>query len=374
MKHFKVLLVGYYGKANFGDDVLLKVTHGLVRQWQPDAEVSVLCDQYLDDYLPELLGENLRILKFGDRENFDLIIHGGGGTFFDFTNHGAVGLISNVAIKLMGFGNYAAFDRFVRKILGKQRFSAKRRIGWGIGVGTYTSSSNKLKHHIPALLDFDMLAVRDSESLRNLEVFNIGDRAILGSDLAFLSNYWVPFSGLHKHHETGAKPNLGMVLRDWLYGSSENYIESFLEILPELQNIYELSFFVFDKRVDQHLLDLFKNYTTYVWDPPKTGFDRFCSLLAQQDALVTSRAHGAICGAVLGIPSVLIGIEPKLKTIYEMLPQSTTLLSPSNLDIDNLIREIDTILECRNSIIVDEVTRNRVLIDNAITVTLSADV
>ena len=357
----RILLTGYYGKANFGDDILLKVTHGFVRQWQPNAEISVLCDHYLDDYLPELLGENLRILKPGDRENFDLIIHGGGGTFFDFTNHGVVSLTCNAVIKLIGFGNYAAFDRFVRKICGKQRLSAKRRIGWGIGVGTYTLSSNKLRHNIPTLLDFDMLAVRDSVSLKNLEVFNISNRAILGSDLAFLSNYWVPFSLLHKHHQTKAKPSLGIILRDWPYGSSENYIESFVKILPGLQDIYDLSLFVFDKRVDQLLLDFFKNYTTHVWDPPKTSYKEFCSLLAQQDVLVSSRAHGAICGAVLGIPSVLLEIEPKLRTVHEMLPHATYLLSPIGLRLDRLKTAIDSVLSIFSATNSDDVNKNKTL-------------
>ena len=333
----KVLLLGYYGKANFGDDVLLKVTHSLVRELLPGADISVCCDRYIDDYLPTLLGENLCILKPGDSEHFDLIIHGGGGTFFDFSVQATCQLCVNKSISSLGFENYVAIDGFIRRLLGKQRFSGGRRIGWGVGVGTYTPSSKKLRHHIPTILDFDMFSVRDSESLKNLEYFKMSERAVLGSDLAFLSSFWMPSSLLHKSHQSGTRPRLGVILRDWHYGHNANYLESFVEMLPQLQNTYELSLFIFDKRVDKDLLDVAKSYDTHVWNPPKTSFDDFCSLLAQQDVLVSSRAHGAICGAVLGIPSVLIEIEPKLKTIHEMLPQSTVLHPPDALSLEALL-------------------------------------
>ena len=185
----KVLLVGYYGKGNFGDDVLLKVTHGIVRKWRPDAEISILCDHYKEDYLPALIGEKVRIIQPGNRECFDLIVHGGGGTFFDFEQGSFFDLCINRLIRLLGFKNYVLLDRFVRDKCGKQRLSAKKRLGWGGGVGTYTSSSKKLRHHIPTLLDFDVLAVRDSTSLRNLERFYLSGHTLLGSDLAFMKDY-----------------------------------------------------------------------------------------------------------------------------------------------------------------------------------------
>ena len=51
----RILLIGYYGKANFGDDVLFKVTYTYVRKWKPSAEIFVLCDQYQEDYLKDLV-------------------------------------------------------------------------------------------------------------------------------------------------------------------------------------------------------------------------------------------------------------------------------------------------------------------------------
>ena len=188
----RVLLIGYYGKGNFGDDLLLKVTHSIVRRHLPSAEIAVHCDTYDQDYFATLIGGTPRILRPGDREHFDLIVHGGGGTFFDYGRYGIRDRLLDKVIGFAGFRTYAAFDRSARAALGKKRLSANRRLGWGIGVGTYAPGSRKLRHNILALLDFKLLAVRDSTSLENLYSLGIVEKVVLGSDLAFLDEYWVP--------------------------------------------------------------------------------------------------------------------------------------------------------------------------------------
>lgn len=362
----KILLTGYYGKANFGDDVLLKVTHGIVRHWRPNAEIAVFCDQYRDDYLPALLGEKLQIMRPGDREHFDLIVHGGGGTFFDFRSYGLVDRIIDKMIRIAGFGSYTAFDRYARKLFRKQRLSAEKRIGWGLGVGTYSVGSRKLRQNIPTLLDFDSLVVRDAVSIENLGIFGLGDCVTLGSDLAFLDNYWVPASAGQVKGKTEKRVRLGLILRDWQTGNSKNYLNSISKILPVLHQKYELSLFVFDKRVDEQLLKLAAPYRNHVWTPPVTEFDNFCTLLSRQDVIVSSRAHGALCGAIMSIPSVLIQIEPKLQTIHEMLPQTTSLLRPSELDLPRLMGAIDASLARDMAAIAIDVARNKELIRAAV--------
>ncbi len=364
----RILLTGYYGKANFGDDVLLKVTYGLVRKWRPEADVSILCDQYIDDYVSKLINEEVSIIVPGDKGHYDVIIHGGGGTFFDFGNYGILNHIINQLIKTIGFKKYVTLDRFVRKLFNKQRLSADKRLGWGIGVGAYTSSSVKLRQNLPILLDFDALIVRDSLSIENLQSLNI-DNAILGSDLAFLENLWVP-SSINKDKKLHNKQRLGIVLRDWMIGSSTNYLELLAKMFPSLNERYEMSIFVFDKRVDKQLLEIAQKYKTYIWDPLEIGFDKYCKVLAQQDVLVSSRAHGAMCGAVLGVPTVLIDIEPKLRTIHEMLPNSTVLIDSKRLILENLIEKIEEMLRCERAAIVIDVARNKTLIQEAVKLTL----
>jgi len=370
MSTLKILLVGYYGKANFGDDVLLKVAHGRVRQWQPDAEIYILCDQYRDDYLSVLVGENIRLIQPGYQGHFDLIVHGGGGTFFDFGNFGLVDRVINQVVEFAGFDKYTFFEQNIRKLLGVQRLSAEKRLGWGIGVGTYSAGSKKLRHNISTLLDFDALVVRDFKSIDNLYLLGITERIVCGSDLAFLDEYWVPPSVRGLKTAPVSRPRLGLILRDWLTGTCNNYLRIIGEMLPALNRQYELSLFVFDKRIDKDLVALAEPYNTNIWAPPTADFGEFCALLAKQDVVVSSRAHGAICSAVLGVPSVLIELEPKLRTVHNMLPESSLLLSPNDLSLVNLNEAIEAMLCRDDAVVTSNVNYNKTLIDDAVNETL----
>jgi len=76
----RVLLVGYYGKGNFGDDVLLRVTHRIVTGKLPQARIYILVDGSNGDYVNNMLGD-VTLLAPGRHGHFDWIVHGGGGCF-----------------------------------------------------------------------------------------------------------------------------------------------------------------------------------------------------------------------------------------------------------------------------------------------------
>jgi polysaccharide pyruvyl transferase WcaK-like protein len=365
-----ILLVGFYGKGNFGDDVLFKVTYNMVLKWQPNAKISVLCDQYLEHYLPKLIKEEIRVIHLGNREHFDVIIHGGGGTFFDFKKYGLVNYSINSFIKMINFSNYQKLDFFIRKITNKKSISASKRYGFGIGIGTYTNSSQKLKYNIPILLDFDSLVVRDASSIKNLKKLGIKKNIKLGSDLAFLDNFWVP-SNIKINSSTKGKKRIGLVLRDWDNGN--NYLNTINSMFKSLSEIYELSIFVFDKRTDHEVIKISKNLTTYIWDPMTIKFDDYCKKLANQDILITSRAHGAMCGAILGVPSILLEIEPKLKTIHELLPNTTALLNLDKLNLVSIKVLIERMLLCKKIDIYNDAQKNKKLIQDIIYDTLLLD-
>jgi polysaccharide pyruvyl transferase WcaK-like protein len=89
---------------------------------------------------------------------------------------------------------------------------------------------------------------------------------------------------------------------------------------------------VFDRGADPQVLALCNGYRAHVWSPQSTTLDEYCFRLAELDVVVTSRAHGAICAAVLGVPSLILDIEPKLRTIHDLLPRATRLV-PSSAEL-----------------------------------------
>lgn len=365
----KVLLVGYYGKGNFGDDVLFKVTYNFVRQWQPNAEINVLCDEYKEHYLPKLIEEDIRIIEPGNREHFDVIIHGGGGTLFDFKEYGFMDYMINTFIKVIGFSNYQKLESLIRNMTNKKNISSTKRYGFGIGVGTYTKSSKKLKYNIPTLLDFDSLAVRDTLSIENLQKLGLGKNIQLGSDLAFLDHFWIP-KNIKTPSPAQGKKRIGLILRDWDSNDDGNYLNTIDMMLKTLSEKYEFSFFVLDKRSDKEVINISSNYTTYIWDPMNIKFTDYCETLANQDLVITSRAHGAICGAILGVPSILIEIEPKLKTIHSLLPNATSLIDLESMNLEKIIEKIENLSRSERASLILDVTKNKALIQKVINDTL----
>lgn len=354
----QILLIGYYGKGNFGDDVLFQVTYGMTRQRYPDAEITVQCDQYKTDYLYKLAGEEVKIVASGHRGHYDLIIHGGGGTFFDFKNHGMTDWIINILIQIIGLDLYYFLEGFIRIILGKKRTSTSKRLGIGIGVGTYTKSSKKLKHNILVLMEFDRLIVRDTESVKNLEKLGIKKNVKLGTDLAFLYDFWVP-QNLDSKHLKSEKKKVGVILRDW-YDNA--YLYHLKNVMDSLKEVYELSVFVFDKRTDLETMNIFKDYPMYIWEPIEMTIAQYSQKLAEHDVLITSRAHGAMCGAILGVPSIIIEIEPKLKTIHSLLSDSSQLLSLDKIYSFDIKKSIEKLLLIDRTIMDGEIKKNHTLI------------
>jgi polysaccharide pyruvyl transferase WcaK-like protein len=321
----RILLAGYYGKGNFGDDVLLQVSYRLLKQAMPDADISVLVDGDAGGYVPAMLGE-VTVLKPARHGRFDLIVHGGGGVYFDFGEYGARHRQIEKIVERLGLSNYLAAEKLLRSIVSKSRTSTATRLGFGIGVGSYAPGSPRLRADAAILADYDALWVRDAQSIENLERFSsvVTDHVILGSDLAFLTSYWLKVPAARA---AAPRPRLGIALRDWpeeLGGLPDAMLA---EIFAALAKEYDMTGFIFDSRADVRLQRLLAPYTSYVWRPGAMRIDDFAARLAQQDVLLTSRFHGAVCSACVGVPSVVVAIEPKLEQLKTMLPNACRIVA-----------------------------------------------
>jgi polysaccharide pyruvyl transferase WcaK-like protein/glycosyltransferase involved in cell wall biosynthesis len=317
-----VLMEGYYGRGNFGDDVLLKVTYNLLKHILPDAQIVLVVGNEQTDYVRTML-DGVDILAPDRHAHFDRIVHGGGGVFFDFRRYGFGYRFAEALLKRFGFPLALNGERILRRACNKPRVSTSRRLGLGIGIGTFSSGSPRLWRSLPILAEFDALWVRDGQSKANLKRFaSIMHAELLqGSDLAFLSEYWLPAS--IPPRADALRPRLGVVLRDWSGTDSQALRASIARFAEK----YDVTGFIFDEHSDPELGRILSPYTTHVWRPHHMHMDDFARHLAAQDVLLTSRAHGAICGACLGVPSVIVNIEPKLEQIHAMLPNASILVS-----------------------------------------------
>lgn len=333
MAHPHIVLVGYYGRGNFGDDVLLKVTHGILRECYPRAAFTVFVSGQRGGYLMRMLEGEVTVQSPTRLRHVDLIVHGGGGVLFDFRAHGPRARALEWVVRRVGFPAYVRLEQLLRALVRRPRMTASCRVGLGIGVGSFTPGSPKLREALPVLAEMDLLWVRDQESLTHLEPFAsvLPQSAIIeGSDLAFLTKHWMPEPSppADPPAAPGAKPRLGVILRDWPDTLGGMRSSKLAPVLAHLAERYALTGFVFEAEGDPETIAAFAPYPCHVWQPETMTMAAFCELLRGQDVLLTSRAHGAICGACLGVPSAILTIEPKLRQVRAMLPESTVATPP----------------------------------------------
>jgi polysaccharide pyruvyl transferase WcaK-like protein len=335
----KILLQGYYGFGNLGDDVLMKVTYALIKKVFPDAQISVFSNETTGFhlYIRKLLEEDVRLINYSAREEFDFIIHGGGGVHYDFNSGRSQFIVLNSFIKLMGIRNYIRAYKYFKKIRGKENISTNFRIGIGIGVGSFTRSSEKFYNNITLLGDYKYLLVRDSQSVKKTKAFNKDAFIKESTDLAFARSAW---TSIQYSDEAPSTVKIGIVLRAWKHDYA--HIETVKKIAKKwCASGFEVSFFFFEKEHDKMLINSLGDQNLVVWDPQEQSFDDFFSIFSKQTLVITTRFHGSVLASAFGIPSICLAIEPKLQTIQEMLPSVKILNFPfEEGELLNLVNEV----------------------------------
>lgn len=353
-----VVLLGYYGRGNFGDDILMVVAHGLARQMLPGARMALRTGTTAT-YPDRLLGPGVVRLPFGTRDRHRLLLHGGGGNFFDFAPHGPLTRAVNAVLMAGGKKAFLRLDANLRRLVDRPHLSARTRLGLGLGIGTFTAGSPRLRDVLPVLADFDALWLRDDQSVINLTRLGVAAPVVRGSDLAFLWEHWCPPDlALAPALVRTARPRVGVILRDWPAGSGCTFAQWIAPVLERLTLRFELTLISLDPATDGGTLSAFSHMPQLAWWPDRMSISDFARELAAQDVLLTSRAHGAICGACLGRASVILEIEPKLRAVHGMLPMATRIV-PAFCDPEAVIDQIEEALAIPNTIVAADALRNR---------------
>lgn len=319
-----ILLKGYYGFGNLGDDLLMIIAYKLLRTQFPAATITIFSNHTVNLvnfqkgpgynlYIHRLLGEQPDLVDWTYRGHFDMVVNGGGGVFFDSRSGSVWRALANYLGKKMGATNVRRIDLLARKLLNKKaHISFDRQIGIGIGLGPYKKGSDRFLRHLAEIGSFETLIVRDPRSFEFLAQVKFKGKRVLSSDLAFGNFIWT-LTVKKKNPVEPRKLNLGIVLQD----IPERREELFASVSKFIDSIDDanVTFFSFDENHDFRFIDLFQTERLIVWKPDTMKLEDFLSEFNEMDAVMSARAHGVILAGLLGIVPLTLNISQKLEEV-----------------------------------------------------------
>lgn len=302
----KLLLFGYYGEGNLGDDLLLE---SLIKNFHSRFYLGILTKKN------DSIGRTSNVRIF-DKFSFeilkgimwsDIVIGGGGGIFQDKTS-------------LRSF-YYYFFVVFLALLLKKRVFL----LGQSFSPLRFKINEILLKKLLNCC---EAIYLRDSFSKKYLEKIGVKPHKIkLSTDLSLLIDF--------PEYDNEKGNALGINLRSWRgFEFKEKDLETFLNnIAKNFEKIYFFSFQQEDYQVCKRLLGNLKSKVIPVSpnDPNFWKYFSSCSLF------IGMRLHSCIISMSLGIPFIAITYDEKVKAFCEEIGWKYFV---ENFDFDKILSYI----------------------------------
>lgn len=348
-----IYIRGSYGPANLGDDVLMMTISKLVKQEFPTKRilVSVNNTQLATEFLPQF---NYTQLKTPIR--CKVAIFGGGGQFFSFKStdqknkRNVFNALTNVSLRNI------ARRAIIEARYGKGvAFEATNTAALSIGIGPFENGENDF-NYIRAKNNLDrcsFISVRDEMSQKICKAIS-PKKSKLYTDLSFLRNLWLAET-TQSHAGYSKKQQFGVIPRGWTENQEPaKHLAKLIEIVATFEKKPIL--ISFDAEKDASVIKTLSDFKWLIWNPATTKPGDFLKTIADScDFLVSTRAHGVMLPAALGIPSIAVRIEPKLGNIQSYFPHGTTLIEPHQLgQLPYILESFSKELESRKTHLANE--------------------
>lgn len=279
-----ILISGYFGFGNVGDEVILLSEISYLKNIFPQAELTVLSGN------PKYTQENFKIKSIYYKNFFtlikeikstDLFISGGGGLLQDKTS-------------------FRSLLYYLSLIYLAQKFK-KKVVVFSQSVGPLNFSLSKFL--VQKILNkVNYIFIRDHSSCQLLQELKIKKRVEIIPDISFYLSSPLN-SPLIKEGLRGVK-NVGVIIK------KNHQIYRVLSELNTLKNV-DIYFLVFYPP-DYYLI---KKVIQSIPSKPKvifpTAFNIF-NIMKKFDLIVGERLHSLIFSAILNIPFIALGEEEKI--------------------------------------------------------------
>jgi len=317
MSKIKVLLQGYIGHQNFGDDLLFEIAISKAKK-VTNTEISVVitdsninCD-YLYNYYSDL-----NIIRFDNKipllfyKKFDKVYYIGGGIFFDYK---------------LELDNKTFYKKYISNIM---RYKIPKLFGTsfggiGIGIGPYFSIRTQ-KLHAQIINSFDILGVRDQTSFDLAESMGFQD-VILSNDLSLELNQTL------QKQDSKSKKQKEVIICPRTYSHKPEYEKHIDELITFADYLEEKgckTHWVFLQDDDKELINrLVIKYQVTIWNPFQMTILDFINLFRNKLVTYTSRMHSIFISGMVKTPFVAIPLHQKLVFASELFYKEPIIINP----------------------------------------------
>ncbi|MBM3121856.1 MAG: hypothetical protein FJZ97_06680, partial [Chloroflexi bacterium] len=332
----RVLVAGYYGAGNAGDEWILKGLLAEMRRRAPAMEARVL------SYSPENTRHEhgVEALGWGDLEGLaeavrwsSLVVVGGGGLWQDYWGFDPLDLLSGRPGGIAGYGT----PLVLAHLLGRP----SAFLGAGVGPLRESASRDAVRD-LAAMAG--LISVRDAASRDELIACGLpSDRMHLGADLAFLSGPDRPSAqGIAP---LGApRPVLAVALRPWTFaGDPARWEAAVAAAIGDWCARREGQIVFVPLHHSSHPLEddqlVAERVATRVGHPARvrllqsesTPAERRATLAAA-DLVLGMRYHSVLAALWAGVPCVGLAYDPKVRHLMTEAGRGDAVLSLEELD------------------------------------------
>ena len=348
----KVVISGWYGMGNLGDELILQSIVSQLRSRVGNVSITILSDrpfQVQNDYGLRSISSARRRLNIARRimaiSMADIFILGGGGILMD----------------------YGRIDTNISRRLEDMEVAQKLRIPnitWGIGVGEiWTARSMEwMKRVLPKS---DGVFVRDRESAMALDSLGIRDNVVTTCDAAMMLPPLAEFERTHSARgPSRANPKVLVSLRRWYVTGNWTYDE---KIFDEVKSsLSKLTSYLSEKRgaivtfvplrTEEGKKDDDREPESQVQagagrDSKTVLIDRvpesrkFMELVSDSDLLIGMRLHSLIVASSIGLPCIALSYDDKVSHYMSSVGAGDWSIAMKDASFETLKRLADDALD-----------------------------
>ena len=345
-----ILIAGYYGFENVGDEAILSAILADLRMQRKDLDFIVISSNpertQAEHGVRAVYWQNVNALLDAARE-CDLVVLGGGGIFQDYWGVPVGAQLTQFHWGISYYSSVAMLANLFEKPL----------MIYSVGVGPLVTEEGKRLTRLAFELA-DAATVRDPESLALLKSLGVSAKKVQVKPDPGLSLTPKTNDASEIFISAGVDlrefPVLGVCLRNWTFGeNSTAWKQELAAALDHFLGTYNVQVVFIPFQIVEHELENDHAVALEVMDlmtvkervhaiPVTYPPDVTAGLISCCQALVGMRLHSLVFASGAGVPAVALAYDPKVHNFMRSLGMSEYVQDLQGMDSDGLLSALNS--------------------------------